>query len=46
MPLANVLVDELGNMVSAENQLIKALSKLAKGAKNAELRALFTAHLE
>jgi ferritin-like metal-binding protein YciE len=46
MALANVLVDELRDMYSAENQLIKALPKLAKGAKNTELKALFTAHLE
>lgn len=46
MALANVLVDELRDMYSAENQLIKALPKLAKGAKNTALKALFTAHLE
>ena len=33
-------------MYSAENQLVKALPKLAKGAKSSVLRALFTAHLE
>src|ERR1700735_502858 len=33
-------------MYSAENQLVKALPKLAKGARNAQLKALFTAHLE
>jgi ferritin-like metal-binding protein YciE len=46
MALTNVLVDELRDMYSAENQLVTALPKLAKGAKNAELKALFTAHLE
>jgi ferritin-like metal-binding protein YciE len=46
MALTNVLVDELRDMYSAENQLVKALPKLAKGAKNAQLKALFTAHLE
>ena len=46
MALANVLVDELRDLYSAENQLIKALPKLAKGAKNTQLKALFTAHLE
>jgi ferritin-like metal-binding protein YciE len=46
MALKNVLVDELRDMYSAENQLIKALPKLAKGAKNPQLKALFTAHLE
>jgi ferritin-like metal-binding protein YciE len=46
MALTNVLVDELRDMYSAENQLVKALPKLAKGAKNSQLKALFTAHLE
>jgi ferritin-like metal-binding protein YciE len=46
MALTNVLVDELRDMYSAENQLVKALPKLAKGAKDARLKALFTAHLE
>jgi len=46
MALTNILVDELRDMYSAENQLVKALPKLAKGAKNAQLKALFTTHLE
>jgi len=46
MALNEVLVDELRDMYSAENQLVKALPKLAKGAINKELKALFTAHLE
>ncbi len=46
MPLKDVLLDELRDMYSAENQLVKALPKLAKGAKDAKLKALFTAHLE
>jgi ferritin-like metal-binding protein YciE len=46
MPLKDVLLDELRDMYSAENQLIKALPKLAKGAKNAKLKELFTKHLE
>lgn len=46
MALNNVLVDELRDMYSAENQLVKALPKLAKGAINPQLKALFTAHLE
>ncbi len=45
MALQDVLVDELRDMYSAENQLVKALPKLAKGAKSPELKALFTAHL-
>jgi ferritin-like metal-binding protein YciE len=44
--LNEVLVDELRDMYSAENQLVKALPKLAKGAINPQLKALFTAHLE
>jgi ferritin-like metal-binding protein YciE len=45
MALQDVLIDELRDMYSAENQLIKALPKLAKGAKNNDLKVLFTAHL-
>lgn len=46
MALTDVLIDELRDMYSAENQLIKALPKLAKGAGNTELKSLFTEHLE
>lgn len=46
MALKDVLVDELRDMYSAENQLVKALPKLAKGAKNAKLKQLFSTHLE
>jgi ferritin-like metal-binding protein YciE len=46
MALKEVLIDELRDMYSAENQLVKALPKLAKGAKNAKLKELFAAHLE
>jgi ferritin-like metal-binding protein YciE len=46
MPLKDVLLDELRDMYSAENQLVKALPKLAKGAKDAKLKELFTTHLE
>jgi ferritin-like metal-binding protein YciE len=46
MALSEVLVDELRDMYSAENQLVKALPKLAKGALNKELKSLFTSHLE
>ena len=45
MALKTVLLDELRDMYSAENQLIKALPKLAKGSKNPKLKAIFTAHL-
>lgn len=46
MALKDVLIDELRDMYSAENQLVKALPKLAKGAKNPKLKQLFTAHVE
>ncbi len=46
MALEDVLIDELRDMYSAENQLVKALPKLARGAKNAELKQLFKDHLE
>jgi ferritin-like metal-binding protein YciE len=46
MPLKDVLLDELRDMYSAENQLVKALPKLAKGANDAKLKELFTKHLE
>jgi ferritin-like metal-binding protein YciE len=46
MPLKDVLIDELRDLYSAENQLIKALPKLAKGAINPKLKQLFSAHLE
>jgi ferritin-like metal-binding protein YciE len=46
MALKDVLLDELRDLYSAENQLVKALPKLAKGAKDAKLKTLFTEHLE
>src|SRR6202789_1334603 len=46
MALSEVLLDELHDMYSAENQLVVALPKLAKGSHNKELKALFTQHLE
>jgi ferritin-like metal-binding protein YciE len=46
MALIDVLIDELRDMYSAENQLVKALPKLAKGAKSAELKDGFKLHLE
>jgi ferritin-like metal-binding protein YciE len=45
MALKDVLIDELRDMYSAENQLVKSLPKLAKGAKSPKLKSLFTAHL-
>ena len=46
MALNEVLIDELRDMYSAENQLVKALPKLAKGANNEELKELLTLHLD
>ena len=46
MSLENVLIDELRDLYSAENQLVKALPKMAKGTSSPELKELFTEHLE
>ena len=46
MALVDVLIDELRDMYSAENQLVKALPKLAKGAKDPQLKEGFTKHVE
>jgi len=44
--LKELYVDELKDLYSAENQLVKALPKLAKAAASEELRAGFEEHLE
>ena len=46
MSLKEVLIDELRDMYSAENQLVKALPKLAKGTNDPTLAQLFKDHLE
>lgn len=46
MALMDVFTDELRDLYSAENQLVKALPKLAKGAKDKQLKTLFTEHLD
>ena len=46
MSLKEVLIDELRDMYSAENQLVKALPKLAKGVNDPKLSRLFSEHLE
>jgi ferritin-like metal-binding protein YciE len=46
MALKDVLLDELRDMYSAENQLIKALPKLSSGALDPKLKQLFATHLE
>jgi ferritin-like metal-binding protein YciE len=44
--LADLLHHELKDLYSAENQLVKALPKMAKAATNSELKAGFEEHLE
>lgn len=44
--LDDVLMDELKDIYSAENQLIKALPKLAKASQSNDLRQAFEKHLE
>lgn len=44
--LQTLLADELADLLSAENQLIKALPKLVKAANSQELKECFEDHLE
>ncbi len=44
--LKELLIDELQDLLSAEQQLLKALPKMAEAASNPELKAGFEAHLE
>jgi len=44
--LRELYIDELKDLYSAENQLLKALPKMAKAATSTDLRAGFEAHLE
>jgi len=44
--LKKLYVDELKDLFSAENQLLKALPKMAKAASSSELRAGFEKHLK
>jgi ferritin-like metal-binding protein YciE len=44
--LEELLVEELKDLYSAENQLVKALPKMAKAASAPELREAFEEHLE
>ena len=45
-PLEELLVEELKDIYSAENQIIKALPKMAKAASAPELKRAFERHLE
>jgi ferritin-like metal-binding protein YciE len=44
-PLQELLVDELKDLYNAENQIIKALPRMAKAASAPELRRAFQKHL-
>jgi ferritin-like metal-binding protein YciE len=44
--LRHLYVEELKDLYSAENQLVKALPKMAKAATSEDLRAGFEGHLE
>lgn len=44
--LRDLLIDELRDLHNAENQLVKALPKMAKAASNEELKEGFQEHLE
>ena len=44
--LEELYVDELRDLYSAENQLVKALPKMAKAANSEDLKAGFEEHLE
>ena len=46
MGLREVMLEELRDLYSAENQLVKALPKLAKAAEDDELQQAFSDHLE
>jgi ferritin-like metal-binding protein YciE len=44
--LQELLVEELRDLYSAENQILKALPKMAKNASSRELRSAFENHLK
>ncbi len=46
MALMDVLLDEMRDLYSAENQLVKALPKMAKGATDPSVKSLLKNHLE
>ena len=46
MSLNEILIDELRDLYSAENQLVKALPKVAKAISNPEMKANVKDHLE
>ncbi len=46
MSLREVLLDELKDLYSAENQLVKALPKTARATNSPELKQIFLSHLD
>jgi ferritin-like metal-binding protein YciE len=44
--LRELFIEELRDLYSAENQILKALPKMAKAASSPELKAAFNEHLE
>jgi ferritin-like metal-binding protein YciE len=46
MALMDVLLDEMRDLYSAENQLVKALPKMARGAVDPAVKSLIKNHLE
>ena len=44
--LKKLYIEELRDLYSAENQIVKALPKMAKAAKASELQEAFRSHLE
>ena len=45
-PIQELLVDQLRDVLHAEKQLLKALPKMAKAARSAQLQGLFGTHLQ
>jgi Mn-containing catalase len=45
-PIQELLVDQLRDILHAEKQLLKALPKMAKAARSAQLQGLFETHLQ
>jgi ferritin-like metal-binding protein YciE len=45
-PLEELLIDELKDLYSAENQIVKALPKMIKGTGSPELKRAFERHLD
>ncbi len=45
-PIQELLTDQLRDLLHAEKQLVKALPKMAKAARSAQLQRLFETHLE